>query len=184
MPLPAPSPLTLASVNRMSRAEFAAVLGGVFEHSQWVAEAAWPAAPFADVAALHQAMVTAVREAPPERQLALIRAHPNLAGKAARDGTMTPHSVAEQASAGLLSLDEAEYERFHRLNSAYRERFGFPFIIAVRRHSKESLLAAFEARLANSRAAEIEAALGEIFTITRLRLDALLCAAAAPSAPC
>jgi len=94
MALPDPRPLTLARVNRMGRAEFAAALGGVFEYSQWVAEAAWPAAPFADVAALHQAMVTVVCEAPPERQLALIQAHPNLAGKAARDGTMTPHSVA------------------------------------------------------------------------------------------
>jgi hypothetical protein len=86
--------LTLAAVNRMSRAEFAAALGGVFEHSQWVAEAALPAAPFADVAALHGAMVTAVRDATPERWLALIRAHPDLAGRAARDGTMRPHSVA------------------------------------------------------------------------------------------
>jgi 2-oxo-4-hydroxy-4-carboxy-5-ureidoimidazoline decarboxylase len=168
----------------LSRAEFAAALGGVFEHSQWIAEPAWPAAPFADVEALHHAMVTAVREAPLERQLALIQAHPDLAGRAARDGAMTRHSLAEQASAGLLSLDEAEYARFHRLNRAYRERFGFPFIIAVRRHSKQSLLAAFEARLTNSRAAEIAAALGEIFAITRLRLDALLCAAAARSEPC
>jgi OHCU decarboxylase len=184
MPLPDLRPLTLASVNRVSRAEFAAALGGVFEHSQWVAEAAWPAAPFADVAALHQAMVAAVREASPERQIALIRAHPDLAGKAARDGTMTPHSVTEQASAGLLGLEEAEYARFHRLNRAYLERFGFPFIIAVRRHSKESLLAEFEARLANSRAAEIDAALGEIFAITRLRLDALLCADTARPGPC
>jgi hypothetical protein len=94
MPLPDPRPLTLASVNRMGRTEFAAALGGVFEHSQSVAEAAWPAAPFADVAALHRAMVAAVREGSPERRLALIRAHPDLAGKAARDGMMTPHSVA------------------------------------------------------------------------------------------
>jgi OHCU decarboxylase len=92
--MPQPRRLTLASVNRMGRAEFAAALGGVFEHSQSVAEAAWPAAPFADVAALHRAMVAAVREASPERRLALIRADPDLAGKAARDGTMTPHSVA------------------------------------------------------------------------------------------
>jgi hypothetical protein len=94
MPLPDPRPLTLASVNRMGRAEFAAALGGVFEHSQSVAETAWPAAPFADVAALHRAMVAAVREGSPERRLALIRAHPDLAGKAARNGMMTPHSVA------------------------------------------------------------------------------------------
>src|SRR5439155_17050601 len=87
---------------------------------------------------------------------------------------MTANSVAEQASAGLLNLDHDEYDRFLRLNSDYRERFGFPFIIAARRHDKASLLAAFEARLANPRAVEIETALGEIFTIAQMRLDALL----------
>jgi 2-oxo-4-hydroxy-4-carboxy-5-ureidoimidazoline decarboxylase len=146
----------------------------VFEHSPWVAEAAWPAAPFTTVGDLHAAMVAAVRSAAEEQRLALIRAHPDLAGRAARSGTMTAASTDEQAGAGLLNLSEAEFERLHRLNSAYRERFGFPFIIAVRHHSKASLLAAFEARLAQSRDAEVETALGEIFAITALRLEALL----------
>ena len=163
--------LTLGAVNRMERADFMRALGGVFEHSPWVTEATWPMRPFGDVAALHRAMVAAVRSAPAEQQLELIRAHPDLAGKAARSGEMTAHSVSEQGSAGLLSLTDVEYEHFHRLNAAYRERFHFPFIIAVRRHNKTSLLAAFEARLGNARETEIENALAEIFTITRLRLD-------------
>jgi 2-oxo-4-hydroxy-4-carboxy-5-ureidoimidazoline decarboxylase len=166
--------MTLVELNRASRDEFIATLGAVFEHSPWVAEAAWPSAPFSTLGGLHAAMVSSVRAAPEERRLALIRAHPDLAGRAARSGTMTAASVAEQTGAGLLDLDAAELERFHRLNTAYRERFGFPFIIAVRRHSKTSLLAAFEARVRNSREAEIEAALAEIFAITGLRLEVLL----------
>lgn len=160
----------------MDRSSFTNSLGAVFEHSPWVAEAAWPARPFADVAALHRAMVAAVRAVSIERQVELICAHPDLAGRAARSSALTASSVAEQGSAGLLSLSVAEYDRFHRLNAAYRERFGFPFVIAVRHHSKATVLAAFETRLGNSRDAEIEAALQEIFTITRLRLDALFAA--------
>jgi len=169
-----PPVFTLAALNRMGRDRFVAALGDIFEHSAWVADAAWPGVPFPSVAALHAAMVAAVRSVSPERQLDLIRAHPDLAGKAARSGTMAANSVAEQASAGLLGLGDDEYDRFLRLNIDYRGRFGFPFIIAVRRHDKASLLAAFETRLASSRAIEIETARGEIFTITRLRLDALL----------
>ena len=168
--------LTFAALNVMDRPAFTVALGAVFEHSPWVAEAAWPARPFADVVALHRAMVVAVGAVSTERQVELIRAHPDLAGRAARSNALTASSAAEQGSAGLLSLNDAEYERFHWLNAAYRERFGFPFIIAVRRHSKETLLAAFATRLGNSRVAEIEAALQEIFTITRLRLDALFAA--------
>jgi 2-oxo-4-hydroxy-4-carboxy-5-ureidoimidazoline decarboxylase len=165
--------LTLDAINRMQRAEFTHALGRIFEYSPWVAEATWPAQPFADVAALHRAIIAVVGSAAAEQQLELIRAHPDLAGKAARNGRMTAHSVSEQGGAGLLRLSETEYDRFLRLNTAYRERFGFPFIIAVRGHSKESLLAAFGARLGNHREAEIENALAEIFTIARLRLDAL-----------
>ncbi len=165
--------VTVAALNRMDRDTFVGVLAGIFEHSPWVADAAWPGVPFSGVTALHEAMVAAVRSSPAERRLDLIRAHPDLAGTAARQGAMTLNSVAEQASAGLLSLSDDEYERFLRLNADYRERFGFPFIIAVRHHDKRSLLAAFETRLGNSRAIEIETALGEIFAITRLRLAAL-----------
>jgi 2-oxo-4-hydroxy-4-carboxy-5-ureidoimidazoline decarboxylase len=166
--------MRLAALNGLSAEEFTGALGAVFEHSPWVAEAVWSNVPFLSIDALHAAMMTVVRAAPVERQLALIRAHPDLAGRAARTGEMTASSVDEQASAGLLNLSEAEFARFHRLNSTYRERFGFPFIIAVRRHSKEGLLVAFEARLGHSRETEIDAALAEIAVITRMRLDGLI----------
>jgi len=168
-----PPVFTLGALNRMVRDRFVAALGGIFEHSAWVAEAAWPGVPFASVAALHAAMVAAVRSTSPQRRLDLIRAHPDLAGRAARGGKMTANSVTEQVSAGLLSLSGDEYDRFLRLNADYRKRFGFPFVIAVLGHDKTSLHAAFVTRLANPRGVEIETALGEIFTITRLRLDAL-----------
>ena len=171
-----PAMLILDALNRANRAEFVAALGAVFEHSPWVAELAWRRRPFATIPELHAAMIATVREASAEQQLALLRAHPDLAGKAARAGEMTAASVAEQDSAGLLTLSDAEFVRFRELNTAYRERFGFPFIIAVRRHSKQSLLASFEACLGNPRDAEMEAALAEIFDITRLRLDALVSA--------
>jgi 2-oxo-4-hydroxy-4-carboxy-5-ureidoimidazoline decarboxylase len=122
-------------------------------------------------------MMAAVRAAPADQQLSLIKGHPDLAGKAARAGAMTIDSTAEQASAGLDHLSEAEFAQFHRLNSAYREKFGMPFIICVRRHSKDSILAQFERRLQNSMAAEAETALGEIFHIAALRLDQRLEAA-------
>ena len=166
--------LTLAALNQTGQEEFTDALGAVFEHSPWVAEAAWLAAPFDTIGELHAAMVAAVRAASEKQRLALIGAHPDLAGKAARSGTMTAASAAEQGSAGLIDLSDAEFERFHRLNAAYRERFGFPFIIAVRHHDKTSLLVAFETRLRHSREVEIEAALAEIFAITALRLEALL----------
>jgi 2-oxo-4-hydroxy-4-carboxy-5-ureidoimidazoline decarboxylase len=166
--------VTLTALNEASRAAFVAALGAVFEHSPWVAESAFSATPFASGEALHAAMTEAVRTAPSDVQLALLRAHPDLAGKAARAGEMTASSVAEQESAGLLSLSDVEYARFHRLNTAYRERFGFPFIVAVRRHTKESLLLAFEMRLGHDRNIEIENALDEVFAIARLRLEAII----------
>ncbi len=166
--------LDIARINGMSQAEFAATLGGVFEHSPWVAAGAWAARPFASAAVLCEAMMDTVRRASAEDRLRLLRAHPDLAGKAARAGTMTADSVSEQSGAGLNRLSDEEYERFGRLNSAYREKFGFPFIIAVRNHTKESILAAFEERLGHTFEEESEAALAEIGAITRLRLNALI----------
>jgi len=122
-------------------------------------------------------MMAAVRAAPADQQVALIKGHPDLAGKAARAGAMTVDSKAEQASAGLDRLSETEFAQFHRLNNAYREKFGIPFIICARRHSKDSILQQFERRLQNSAAAETETALGEIFRIAALRLDQRLEAA-------
>jgi 2-oxo-4-hydroxy-4-carboxy-5-ureidoimidazoline decarboxylase len=166
--------LTIEALNRMSQAAFVDTLGGVVEHSPWVVERAWQARPFAGLDALHRAMVDAVRRAMPAERIALLRAHPDLAGKAARAGAMTASSHAEQSSAGLDRLTDAEYARFQGLNTAYRERFGFPFIIAVRRHDTASILAAFETRLGHSREQEIDAALEEVFDITRMRLESLL----------
>jgi 2-oxo-4-hydroxy-4-carboxy-5-ureidoimidazoline decarboxylase len=118
--------------------------------------------------------VAAVRESPAEQRIALLRAHPDLAGKATRLGAMSPSSIAEQASAGLDRLTEEEYERFHRLNGGYRERFGFPFIIAVRQRDKAGILDAFERRLGHTREEEIETALAEVAAIAWLRLEALV----------
>ena len=163
--------MALASLNAADEAGFMAALRDVYEHAPWVAQAALKQRPFATLAALHAAMMDAVRVAPREQQLALIKGHPDLAGKAARAGTMTVDSKAEQASAGLDRLAEAEFAQFHRLNDAYREKFGMPFIICVRRHSKDSILQQFERRLQNTMSVETKTALGEIFRIAALRLD-------------
>ena len=151
-----------------------AELGTLFEHSPWVAEAAWRQQPFRTVAELEAALETAMREAPRERQLELLRAHPELAGREAQQRTLTPESSHEQASAGLDRLTAEELEALRRLNSAYRERFGFPLIICVREHNKDSIIAWGVARLAHSREEEIEIALGEVEKIARLRLADLL----------
>ena len=163
--------MALANLNAADEAGFMAALGDAYEHAPWVAQAALKQRPFATLAALHAAMTDAVRAAPPEQQLALIKGHPDLAGKAARAGTMTVDSKAEQASAGLDRLAEAEFAQVHRLNHAYREKFGMPFIICVRRHSKDSILQQFERRLQNTMSVETKTALGEIFRIAALRLD-------------
>jgi 2-oxo-4-hydroxy-4-carboxy-5-ureidoimidazoline decarboxylase len=153
------------------REAFVARNGALFEHSPWVAEAAWEEGPFADDAALLAAMVAAVRRAPRERQLALIRAHPDLAGRAAVAGELTADSAREQASAGLDRLTPAEYEAFMRTNAAYRERHGFPFVICAREHDKTSILAAAAERLEHDTDTEVGVALDEIARIARLRLE-------------
>lgn len=162
--------LPLATLDRLDRKAFVDALGDVFEASPWVAEAVAERRPFGSVRALHAAMVRAVREADPERQLALIRAHPDLAGKAARAGALTGASTREQAGAGLDRLSDEEYARFHHLNDAYRQRFGMPFVLAVRGHGKQDVLASFEERLANDPATERARALEEIATIAWFRL--------------
>src|SRR5947199_8745905 len=166
--------LTVNLLNRASRDEFEGALGGIFERSPWVAARAIEARPFAGVAALHAAMVAVVRRASRDEQLALLRAHPDLAGRAARAGALTSASASEQSSAGLDRLDDREYERFGRLNLAYREKFGFPFIVAVRRHDTQQILAAFETRLGHTEAEEVQAALAQVFEIARLRLGGLI----------
>lgn len=167
-------PRSLRELNAMDLAAFTRALGTVFEHSPWVAARTWNARPFASVGELHRAMVAAVRGAPEGDQLALLRAHPDLAGRAARAGTLDADSQAEQAGAGLDRLTEAQYARFHRLNDAYRDRFAFPFIIAVRGRDAAGILATFESRLDHTRAEEVEAALAEVAEIARFRLEALV----------
>ena len=166
----APS-LTLADLNRMNRTGFATTLGFAFELSPWVVQRAYDAAPFDSVEALHAATMAVLDAAPEADKLALIRAHPELAGKAAIAKTLTAESNAEQASAGLDRLTPEEFERFHALNAAYGERFGFPFIIAVRLNDKTSILAAMQARLSHERADEIAEAIKQVGLISRLRLQ-------------
>ena len=158
----------------MRRADFTAAMAPVFEGAAWVADAAAALRPFPTVAALHQALFDAVLEAPPADQIAFLRGHPDLAGTAARQRSMASHSTAEQASLGLDRLDDAAFARFAAMNEAYRERFGFPFMICVRRHSRGSILRQFVRRLGAEPDAERAAALGEVFRITRLRIAGLV----------
>ena len=144
--------------------------GALFEHSPWVVERAAKRLPFDD---LHAGLMQVVDDATPDERLSLIRAHPELAGKAAIDGRLTEASAAEQASAGLDRMTAEEFERFHALNSAYAAKFGFPFIICVRLTDKPGILAAMERRLGNDRKTEIATAIAEIGEIVRLRLEAM-----------
>lgn len=162
--------IDLASLNAMPRAAFLEALDGVVEQAPWVAEAVCAGRPFASLAALAAAFERTIAGAAADRRLALVRGHPDLAGKAARAGALTAESAAEQAGAGLDRLSDAEYDRFHSLNEAYKTRFGFPFLICVRRHGKESVLRQFERRLGNDPATELDTAIGEIVRIVALRL--------------
>jgi 2-oxo-4-hydroxy-4-carboxy-5-ureidoimidazoline decarboxylase len=168
--------ILLERLNAASKAEFVAALGNIFEHTPLVAEVAADRRPFATLDALLQAMTDAVRSLAAEQRLTLIKAHPDLAGKAARAGALTAESTAEQTSAGLDRLSEDEYAHFHRLNDAYKSRFGIPFIVCVRRHTKGSILREFARRLKHEREAELETALEEILRIGALRIDQLVSA--------
>lgn len=158
----------------MDSEAFVAALGAVFERSPWIAERAFPARPFAGTAGLHAAMVAVIRTASRAEQLALLRAHPELAGKEAGAGTLTSESAAEQKGAGLINLTVDEKQRIARLNAEYRARFGFPFIIAVRNHTKAGIFAEFERRLRNDAATELAACLEQVFAIARFRLEDLI----------
>lgn len=158
----------------LSATEFIARYGGIYEHSAWVAEeVASIAADVDDVGRVAEIMADCVDNATLESQLALIRAHPDLAGKAQIAGELTEDSTSEQASAGLDNCSAEEYERFQTLNRDYHEKFGFPFVMAVRGSSRADILQAFETRLNNDKDTEFETALAEIHKIARLRLSAL-----------
>jgi 2-oxo-4-hydroxy-4-carboxy-5-ureidoimidazoline decarboxylase len=165
---------TVAHLNTLDRAAFTAALGHLFEHSPWVADETWPRRPFRDAAHLHAALCAAMRAASPDRQLALIRAHPDLAGRLAQQNQLTAESTREQASAGLNRLTAAELAEFQANNTAYLARFGFPFIICARLANKSAILAAMQSRLPNAPETEFAAALGEIEKIAQLRLSDIL----------
>lgn len=165
--------LTLPTVNKMDRAAFARVLGDIFEHSSWVAEKAWNARPFESVAQLHEAMAAVVKKAPRDKQLALLRAHPDLAGKEAQAGTMTDSSKSEQSTVGLNALNKEEMARITRLNGEYRQKHGFPFIIAVRNYTKQGIFFEVEQRLGNDTETEVVNDLQQVYAIARLRLNTL-----------
>lgn len=171
---PAVTTLSLDALNSLAPEAFEETLGGVFEDTPTVARDVASLRPFTSIAHLHETMVAAVTASGSEEQTALIRRHPDLAGKLAKAGRLTESSTSEQASAGLDLLTQSEYEAFDRLNTAYRTKFGFPFIIAVRDHDKQGILAAFEARLEHDAESERSEALRQINRIAELRLINLL----------
>lgn len=162
--------ISLAALNQMDQAQFTQVLGDIFEHTPAIAQQTWADRPFATVEALHQAMVAVMQTLPTEEQLNLIRAHPDLGTKA----KMTDASVQEQAGVGLDHLSPEEFATFAALNQAYRDRFQFPFIVAVKEHTKTSILAAFRQRLTHDFDTERRTALAEIAKIAGYRLAALI----------
>jgi 2-oxo-4-hydroxy-4-carboxy-5-ureidoimidazoline decarboxylase len=164
----------LADLNACSKGDFVAALANVFEYSPWIAEAAATARPFAGVNALFNEMKRVVDAAAREPRLALIKAHPDLANKTQRAAGLTAESNAEQNSVGLDRLSDAEYEAFDRVNNAYRGKFGFPYIVCVRRHTKDSILRDFERRLPNDAATEMQKSIDEICRIAALRVDQLV----------
>jgi len=164
----------LADLNACSKDDFVTSLANIFEYSPWIAEQVAASRPFAGVRPLFEAMKSAVDRAAPELRLALIKAHPDLANKTQRAAGLTAESNAEQNSVGLDRLSDAEFEAFERVNNAYRARFGFPYIVCVRRHTKDSILRDFERRLPNDVATETRTSIAEICRIAALRLDQLV----------
>ncbi len=162
--------ITLDRVNELDRESFVTRYGSLFEHSPWVAEEAWRSRPFGSIEEMWRTFEDAMYAASRERQLDLIRAHPDLAGKAAVAGELTQESAREQASAGLNRLSPGEFEAFTRMNREYREKFGLPVVVCARDHTKESILENMQSRLGNSRDEEIRTALAEISKISRYRL--------------
>jgi 2-oxo-4-hydroxy-4-carboxy-5-ureidoimidazoline decarboxylase len=166
--------MTLADLNARDHRGFVLALEGIFEHSAWVAEGAWSRRPFASFDALYRALVDAMRGAGEAAQLALIRAHPQLAGKAALQGELTRDSRAEQSGAGLDRCSEDDLARLRELNRAYEAKFGFPFVLAVKGLDRAAILARFAERLKRDRATEIGEALQQIERIAWFRLKAVI----------
>lgn len=165
---------TLAEVNRCTPREFSAAFGAVYEHSPWIAERAYARAPFASALDLQLALWGAVQAASDDEKLALIRAHPELAGREAEGGTLTSASMREQAAAGLGTLPPDAKAELRELNRRYREAFGFPFVICARLNRRDAILGTLRARLANTREQEIANAIAQIGEIARLRVADLV----------
>ena len=168
------SSLTINQLNKLPQERFTQVLADIFEHSSWIPERAWQVKPFKDIDHLHTAMVAVVEHAKSEEKLSLLCAHPQLAGKEARSGTLTNSSTEEQSAANLNSLGHDEIDEINRLNALYIERHGFPFIIAVKNHDKASIFSEFKRRANNQREIEFATALAQVAMIARFRLDALV----------
>jgi 2-oxo-4-hydroxy-4-carboxy-5-ureidoimidazoline decarboxylase len=162
---------TLGSLNACDQDAFVGVLGHLFEHSPWVAEETFAKRPFGSLDELHGALCATMRGSTAQRQLALVRAHPDLAGRLAQAGKLTASSAGEQSAAGMDRLSPAESAEIQRLNDAYKERFGFPFVICARLNAKDAILAAMRARSGSAPDAELSTALDEIAKIARLRLN-------------
>jgi 2-oxo-4-hydroxy-4-carboxy-5-ureidoimidazoline decarboxylase len=168
------SQTALAELNACSKNDFVAALAEIFEYSPWITEQVASFRPFAGVRRLFEAMKAAVDHAPPELRLALIKAHPDLANKTRRAAGLTAESNSEQDGAGLDRLSDAEYEAFERANNAYRAKFGFPYIVCVRRHTRDSILRDFARRVPNDAKTEMQRSIEEILRIAALRLDRLV----------
>ena len=164
----------LQQLNALDREAFVARLGAIYEHSPWVAQGAWPGRPFGSLDALHAVMHGVVLSASRDAQLALIRAHPELQGKVAQPAGLTEASRSEQTGAGLDRLMPEQHAKLQTLNRAYRERFGFPFVVAVRGLDAARIIARIESRLANTPEQEFHACLDEIGRIARFRLERLV----------
>lgn len=176
------SPIPFEVLQTIDESGFVERFESVVELSPWVVCGAWQRRPFASREAVLEALVACIRAASPGEQLALLRAHPELAGREAVAGTMTSESNAEQGRLGLLALNHADWTRLNRLNQCYRERFGYPFMVALRLHaSLESVFEMFERRLANEPAQEREEALGQVYEVMRGRLEKILSEAGAPA---
>ena len=166
--------MKISELNRLDRPQFVAALAGICEHSPWVPERAWTQRPFADIDDLHAALAAVVATAGKDEQLALVRAHPELAGKAMAEGSLTADSTAEQSGAGLTHCSSAELARLRELNARHNANFGFPFILAVRGYDRAGVIAEFARRVDNDAAEELAESLRQIGKIARLRLEALI----------
>jgi 2-oxo-4-hydroxy-4-carboxy-5-ureidoimidazoline decarboxylase len=166
--------ISLPDLNACSRGDFVAALANIFEYSPWIVEQGASRRPFTGVKQLFEAMKGALDRAPSELRLALIKAHPDLANKTQRAAGLTAESTAEQDSVGLDRLSDAEYQAFERVNNAYRAKFGFPYIVCVRRHTRDSILRDFERRLPNDANSEMAKSIEEICRIAALRIDQLV----------